>query len=138
MVRLILAAIMMCGVMTAPAQAQDAVEVSATCMDARGAPHPAAQTFAEREPPAAFEGELFRCLAGTHLRYDVDRRVSDCAPGEALWLGGGALSCRAAAEHAREHDRGLLRQFGAGVKQVRLAAPAPAQESPEPQRRWRY
>lgn len=122
-----------------PAHAQEAVEVSAMCMDARGAPHPAAQTFNEREPPAEFEGELFRCLAGTFLRYDVAHAVRACAPGEALWLGDGALSCRAAVEQSREYDRELLRQFGPGVKLVRLAAASASAPQPQrPRSRWRY
>jgi hypothetical protein len=135
MMRVIAAAMLMGGAMTAtPAHAQDAVEVSAMCMDARGAPHPAAQTFSEREPPNEFEGELFRCLAGTYLRYDVDHAVRDCAPGEALWFGVGTLSCRAAAEHPREYDRELLRQFGPGVKLLRLAAAAAPAPRARPER----
>lgn len=131
--RLIIAALAALGAFAAaPAFAQEgAVEVRATCVDARGVPHPAAQTFGEREAPAQFEGELFRCLAGTHLRYDVDHAVHDCSAGEALWFGEGALSCRAAVEQTREYDRELLRQFRAGPKLVRLAAQAePEQRGP--------
>jgi hypothetical protein len=114
----------------AGAHAQEPVEVSAICIDVRGAPHPAAQTFMERDAPADFEGELFRCLAGTRLRYDADHAVRDCAPGEALWFGAGALSCRTASEQPREHDRDLLRRFGPGVKLVRLAQEAPLAPPP--------
>jgi hypothetical protein len=141
MMRMMIAAMLMTGVFAlTPASAQDAgVEVRATCVDARGVPHPAAQTFGERETPVEFEGELFRCLPGTQLRYDVDHAVNDCAAGEALWFGAGALSCRAAAEHPREHDRELLRRFRAGVKVVRLAQEAPpAQAQPQTQTRYPY
>ena len=125
--RMIVAVLAVWGAMAAaPARAQAAAEVSAVCMDARGHPHPAAQTFPERETPTEFSGEIFRCLAGTQLRYDVDHAVHDCAPGEALWLGGGALSCRPAQQYAREHDRELLRRFGAGSKWVRLVGAAAA------------
>jgi hypothetical protein len=140
MARVIIAAMLALGAFAlAPARAQDRVaEVRATCVDAQGAPHPASQTFAEREAAADFEGELFRCLAGTRLRYDVDHAVHDCAAGEALWFGEGALSCRAAAEHPREHDRDLLRRFRAGAKLVWLAAveaPPPPPANPYPYRR---
>jgi len=134
MKRIVVAALLMLGVMAAPAFAQDAVEVRATCVDARGAPHPAAQTFGEREAPADFEGELFRCLPGTALHYDVDHAVRECAAGEALWFGAGALSCRAAQVHPLEHDRDLLRQFQAGVKLVQLAQA----EAPPAEQRARY
>lgn len=135
MMRVMLAAVAMCGAMSAtPAHAQEAVEVRATCVDARGIPHPAAQTFAERETPAAFEGELFRCLAGTHLRYDADRIVRDCVAGEALWFGAGALSCRAAVAQPRAYDRDLLRQFRAGVKLVPLTSAATPQQRTGPPR----
>jgi hypothetical protein len=134
MMRVIAAAVAMCGALAAaPAYAQDAVEVSAVCLDARGMPHPAAQTFGERETPADFEGELFRCLAGTRLRYDVDRAVLNCAAGEALWLGQGALSCRAAQQQTREYDRDLLRQFGAGSKLVRVVAEGAPERRSRPQ-----
>jgi hypothetical protein len=113
----------------APACAQDrSAVVQAVCMDARGLPHPAAQTFAARDVAADYEGELFRCLPGAAMRYVVDSYSHDCAAGEALWFGEGALSCRAATEHPREHDRDLLRQFRAGVKLVPLAPAAPPQQ----------
>jgi hypothetical protein len=129
--RWVAAAVFVCGVMAAaPACAQEA-EVSAVCVDARGVPHPAAQTFGGVETPAAFEGELFRCLAGTRLRYEVDRAVQDCGVGEALWFGAGALSCRAAVAQTREYDRDLLRQYGAGAKRLQLAAaPTPERRGP--------
>jgi len=132
MLRMMLAALLVGGpMMIAPADAQSAaVEVSAVCLDARGLPHPAAQTFGARETPAEFAGELFRCLAGTRLRYDVDHAVQECAAGEALWFDAGALSCRAAAAQTRDYDRDLLRQFGAGSKLVSLAAPPPEPRGP--------
>jgi hypothetical protein len=135
--RVLVAAMLVCGAMAAaPAHAQTAAEVSAVCMDVRGVPHPAAQTFAERETPADFSGELYRCLAGTRLRYDVDHAVHDCAAGPALWFGGGALSCRAAQEQTREHDRDLLRRFRAGSKRVVLAVEAAPERRETP--RFRY
>jgi hypothetical protein len=110
----------------APAYAQDrGAVVQAVCMDARGLPHPAAQTFAARDVAADYQGELFRCLPGTAMRYVADSHSHDCAAGEALWFSAGALACRAAAEHPREHDRALLREFRAGVKLVPLAPVTP-------------
>lgn len=132
MIRVMIAAGLALGALAlTPAFAHErVVEVQAACIDAQGAPHPASQTFGEREVPAEYDGELYRCLAGTHLRYDVDHTVRACAAGEALWLGHGALTCRAAVAHPREHDRELLRQYRSGVKLVRLAAEAAL----EPQR----
>jgi hypothetical protein len=52
-----------------PAHAQErSVTVQAICMDARGMPHPASQTFAQRDVAATYAGELFRCLPGTAMR----------------------------------------------------------------------
>jgi hypothetical protein len=126
---------MLCAV---PAYAQDrAVAVQAVCMDARGLPHPAAQTFAARDVAADYNGELFRCLPGTAMRYVADSYNHDCATGEALWYEERRLSCRVEAAFDTEHVRNLLRQFGPGEKMVQIAA----EPTPQPQRgtpRWRY
>lgn len=108
----------------APAHAQDTVTVQAICMDVRGLPHPAAQTFAETEVTANYSGELFRCLPGTAMRYEANADTYDCAAGEALWYEGRRLSCRAELALDAEHERELLRQFGPGEKTVQIASDA--------------
>lgn len=123
------------GAGSAQAQSEGAV-VQAFCMDATDNPHPAAQTFAGRDVAAEFSGEIFRCLAGTSMRYTVSGVAEACAAGEALWFEGGALTCRAQIAREREEDRALLRAFGAGEKVVRLAREAPRE--PARQRRWTY
>jgi hypothetical protein len=114
----------------APAQAQErSISVQAICMDARGLPHPAAQTFGDRAVAASYVGELFRCLPGTAMRYVADSLNHDCAAGEALWYEGRRLSCRAEASLDAEQERALLRQFGPGEKAVQIMSgptPAPA------------
>jgi hypothetical protein len=118
----------------APSHAQDrGLTVQAICMDVRGVPHPASQTFAERDVAPDFTGELFRCLPGTAMRYAADSRNHDCAAGEALWYAERRLSCRAEAPLDTEQERDLLRQFGPGEKIVRLAtdaAPAAPRDGP--------
>jgi hypothetical protein len=110
-----------------PAYAQErGVTVQAICMDARGMPHPASQTFAERDVAATYAGELFRCLPGTAMRYVADSLNHDCAAGDALWYENRRLSCRAEAALDAEHERDLLRQFGPGEKTVQIASgPSP-------------
>lgn len=109
----------------APAQAQDrSVTVQAICMDARGLPHPAAQTFADTDVAADYAGELFRCLPGTAMRYETNAQARDCVAGEALWYEARRLSCRAELALDAEQERELLRQFGPGAKAVQMASEA--------------
>ncbi len=120
----------------APAHAQErSTTVQVICMDVRNIPHPAAQTFAERDVAANYAGELFRCLPGTAMRYVTDTRSHDCVAGEALWYEARQLSCRAEIVLDAEHERELLRQFGPGEKIVQIGAtvastPAPARNGP--------
>lgn len=118
----------------APAHAQEqSVTVEAICMDARSIPHPAAQTFAERDVAPEYAGELFRCLPGTAMRYVTNARNHDCAAGEALWYEARQLTCRTETALDAEQERELLRRFGAGEKTVQIGsapAAAPANNGP--------
>jgi hypothetical protein len=115
-----------------PAHAQArSVNVQAICMDARGLPHPAAQTFSEAEVAADYSGELFRCLPGTAMRYEANAYRHDCAAGEALWYEERRLSCRTEAALETEQERELLRRFGPGVKTVQIASEATSAPSPD-------
>ncbi len=92
--------------------------LQAICLDVNGTPHPASQTFGERDVRDAYAGEIFRCMAGTRMRYTMDGRSYDCATGEALWYEGGAVSCRTQIARRPCNERSLLRRFGPGEKLV--------------------
>jgi hypothetical protein len=103
------------------------VVIQAVCMDDRQAPHPASQVRPDREIGEGYEGELYRCLAGTWLQatianYEGDIRFDGgetltCRKHEALWFGGGGkLECRPEKPERDCNERSLLRRYGAGVK----------------------
>lgn len=94
--------------------------VQAICIDERGNPHPASQTFGEREVAPSYRGEIYRCMAGTRMRYTVNGRSTDCAPGEALWYENGEVSCRPQIARRPCNERSLLRRYGPGDKVVRV------------------
>lgn len=103
------------------------VVIRAFCIDDRNVPHPASQVRPDREVNADYEGELYRCLAGTWLQYtwaeyagDVDferGETMNCRKGESLWHGrGGQVECRDQKAERECNERSLLRRYGAGVK----------------------
>ena len=103
------------------------VVIRAFCIDDRNVPHPASQVRPDRDVGGDYEGELYRCLAGTWLQYtwaeytgDADfgqGQTMDCRKGEALWHGrGGRVECRAQKAERECNERSLLRRYGAGVK----------------------
>lgn len=94
--------------------------IQAICVDASDNPHPASQTFAGRDVAQSYRGELYRCMAGTRMRYTVGDRSSDCAQGEALWFENGEVSCRPQIPRRQCNERSLLRRFGPGDKLVRI------------------
>lgn len=103
------------------------VVIQAVCIDDRSVPHPASQVRPDREVDGDYEGELYRCLAGTWLqatwaeyqgevRFDAGETIS-CRKGEALWHGrGGRVECRTQRAERDCNERSLLRRYGAGVK----------------------
>ncbi len=88
------------GMVVEAAAAGDTVEterdlmIRAICIDLRGDPHPAAQTFADRVLSEDDEGELYRCAAGARMRYPGGDRSYECAVGDALVIESGELACR--------------------------------------------
>ena len=103
------------------------VVIRAFCIDDRNVPHPASQVRPDREVDGDYEGELYRCLAGTWLQItwseytgDVDfghGETMDCRKGEALWHGrGGSVECKPQRAERECNERSLLRRYGAGVK----------------------
>ena len=103
--------------------------VRAYCMDDSGNPHPASRPDPDERVTPDFDGEIFRCVAGTSLqatlgwREDGEDRFDgvsiQCQKGEALRYGrGGELFC-APQEHRRNcNERSLLRLHGPGVKLI--------------------
>lgn len=71
------------------------VVIQAFCLDDRAIPHPASQVTPDREIAPFYDGELYRCLAGTRMQItfaDYDGKISFehgqtmmCAKGEALY-----------------------------------------------------
>lgn len=96
------------------------LRIEAICLDANGNPHPASQTFGGRDVRERYRGEIFRCVAGTRMRYTMDGRSYDCQPGEALWYENGAVECRPQIARRQCNERSLLRRHGPGDKVVRI------------------
>jgi len=94
--------------------------IQAICIDATGNPHPASQTFGGEDVREDYRGEIYRCMAGTRMRYIMEGRSYDCAQGEALWYEGGRVECRPQIARRPCNERSLLRRFGAGDKRVRI------------------
>jgi hypothetical protein len=71
------------------------VVIQAFCFDDRNSPHPASQVIPGREVDESYDGELYRCIAGTHMQYTIAEwtgrsdfsggETITCARGEALY-----------------------------------------------------
>jgi hypothetical protein len=103
------------------------VVIEAVCIDDKTVPHPASQVTPDRDIEDSYDGELFRCIAGTHLQatfaeyfghvsFDHGQNL-DCQKNEALYhFPGGKVECHAQKPARDCNERSLLRRFGAGVK----------------------
>ena len=111
---------------------QKVVAVQAVCLDDKAIPHPASQVTPDREILGTYEGEMFRCIAGTRMQYtladyagsaDFARgQTVSCVKGEALYhSASGQLACRPQRPARDCNERSLLRRYGAGVKIMKLA-----------------
>ena len=107
------------------------VIIEVVCIDDLQVPHPGSQVSPDRDITDAYDGELYRCIAGTHLRAtfaDYAGTISfdhgwtlDCDKGQALYHApGGAVACRAQIPARDCNERSLLRRFGAGIKILTL------------------
>ena len=104
--------------------------IEANCIDDTGVPHPASQVFPDRDIRSDYRGEVYRCIAGTHMQWiaaDYNGQVSfdngqtnTCKKDEALWHENGQLSCRPQIPQRQCNERSLLRRFGAGIKILTL------------------
>lgn len=107
------------------------VIIEAVCIDDKDVPHPASQVTPDREIDEHYEGELYRCIAGTHMQatladyhgeisFDHGQTIT-CAKGEALYRSEtGEIACRPQKPARDCNERSLLRRFGAGVKIVKI------------------
>ena len=108
------------------------VVIRAFCLDDRDVPHPASQVFPDRDIEDGYEGELYRCIAGTRMQVTVAEWAEQiawtggqtmmCGKGEALvrtrgaGADGGSIACRPQLPARDCNERSLLRRFGAGMK----------------------
>lgn len=110
--------------------------VQAVCLDDKGTPHPASQVSGERHVKASYRGEVYRCMAGTHMQVtfgQFNNNVPDfsqaetisCRKGEALVYGtGGQLTCKPQIPQRNCNERSLLRRNGPGIKLIEMMSEA--------------
>lgn len=108
---------------TASRRMEKRVVIQAVCIDDRAVPHPASQVRPGKDVASDYEGELYRCIAGTKLQWTIADEAGgpgetiNCNKREALWYGrGGQLECRPEKQERDCNERSLLRRYGAGVK----------------------
>jgi len=116
---------------TATRRSMKRVVIQAVCIDDRQRPHPASQVRPGRDVHDDYEGELYRCIAGSRLqatiaayegevRFDHGETMA-CQKNDALWKGrDGRLECRPQKAERDCNERSLLRRYGAGVKILTL------------------
>ena len=106
------------------------IVIQAFCLDDKETPHPASQATPDREIDEHYEGELYRCIAGTHMQVTMadyagqisfeHGQILTCAKMEALYRSAsGEIACRPQIPARDCNERSLLRRFGAGVKIVK-------------------
>jgi hypothetical protein len=112
---------------------QKVVAIQAVCLDDKEIPHPASQVLPERDVAGGYEGEVFRCIAGSHMQYTLGAfagaadfshgQTITCVKGEALYhSAAGQLACRPQKPARDCNERSLLRRYGAGIKVLTLAS----------------
>jgi hypothetical protein len=107
------------------------VVIRAVCLDDRDVPHPASQVTPDREIDNGYDGELYRCIAGSRMQYVIGAyegfsqsnfggETYVCGKNDALYFTpgaqGGAVACRPQKPARDCNERSLLRRYGAGVK----------------------
>lgn len=106
------------------------VVIRAVCIDDRLVPHPASQVFPGQDVADHYEGELYRCIAGSRLQITLGQWLEkasfdggenmECRKGEALWFKGGVISCRPQKPARDCNERSLLRRYGVGMKVFKM------------------
>ncbi|MEM1150879.1 MAG: hypothetical protein AAGI03_10000 [Pseudomonadota bacterium] len=120
-----------------PSQPQIVVRpIQAVCLDDKGTPHPASQVTGERSISGSYEGEIYRCMAGTAMQFTVGTLVDNqpsfeqaqsysCQKGEALVRrSNGQLACAVQMPERDCNERSLLRQYGPGLKLIQTTGSA--------------
>jgi len=109
------------------------VAVQAVCLDDKAVPHPASQVMPERDVLPTYDGEIYRCIAGTRMQYTLGEfagqpsfdhgQTVTCDKGMALYHSAdGRLACRPQKPARDCNERSLLRRYGAGIKVLKVAA----------------
>ncbi len=109
------------------------VVIQAVCIDDQEIPHPASQVTPDRDIEESYVGELYRCIAGTHMQVtiaDYNGQISfdhgqiiTCQKNEALFKDEqGAIACRPQKPARDCNERSLLRRYGAGVKILKIVS----------------
>lgn len=117
---------------TATRSIRKQVVIRAVCIDDRNVPHPASQVRPGRDVREDYEGELYRCIAGSRLQMSIadwdgqaefdGGETLMCRKREALWHGGGGrIECRPEKPERDCNERSLLRRYGAGLKVLTLS-----------------
>jgi hypothetical protein len=107
------------------------VLIQAQCLDDKATPHPASQVHPERDVADGYDGEIFRCIAGTRLQATLGDyndaltlahgETLSCDKMQALYhTAEGAVVCRAQTPARDCNERSLLRRYGPGVKVLKL------------------
>jgi hypothetical protein len=107
------------------------VVIRAVCLDDRDVPHPASQVTPDRDIDNGYDGELYRCIAGSRMQYVIGAYEGSsennfagetyvCGKNDALYYApgaqGGTVACRPQRPARDCNERSLLRRYGAGVK----------------------
>jgi hypothetical protein len=119
--------------------ASSRVVIQALCIDDRDIPHPASQVQPGRDIAAGYNGEIYRCIAGTRLQYTLAEfaeqisfdhgQTMSCQKGESLWYSEGGAASAAAADYAAAHaaqyggEPGPGAPTGGGVVECRPQTP---------------
>ena len=102
--------------------------IQAVCIDDTGSPHPASQVEGGEDIAPGYSGEVYRCMAGTHMQITLGSvengdinfdhgQTLTCQKGEALvYKPGGQLSCQPQIPQRNCNERSLLRRHGPGIK----------------------
>ncbi|MEL6567367.1 MAG: hypothetical protein AAFQ22_03040 [Pseudomonadota bacterium] len=110
--------------------------IQAVCLDDTGTPHPASQVTGERSVAGNYQGEIYRCMAGTAMQVTVGSIENDqpnfeqaqsfsCQKGEALVRrANGQLACAIQSPERDCNERSLLRQYGPGLKLIQTTGSA--------------
>jgi len=105
--------------------------IQAVCLDDKDVPHPASQVTPDREIEESYEGELYRCIAGTRMQATIAEyngqivfdhgQIMACEKNQALYRDhDGHVECRVQRPARDCNERSLLRRFGAGIKIVTM------------------